>query len=380
MKRSTLLVVLTALLLAGLFGVKIASHRSRAAEPQKNAPSVASVATAHPVRRTLVEAVRFSGVVRPRNEVDVSGKVGGRVQELRVDVGQVVKAGELLATIEHTELAFQSEQARAQVEAAQAQLLAARIQVLSAQNQHERVTKLETGGAVAQSDRERAELGLRGAEAQFKAAEAQVRLSQASASLAGKAVQNSFITAPFGGTITKRMVSLGMQVGPGQPLLQIQDLASLKLAASVTAGDFAKLVLDQAVSIRIEELPQASITGRIATLSPSLDPVTRRAQVEIAIDNSEGRLLANMFAHAEVHVGERKGVLVAPRAALVSLARGNVLFVVREGHARAIPVADPGSDPAWISVEGVLTERDALVVRGQMGLSDGQAVRATEGG
>ena len=328
MKRSTLLVVLTALLLAGLFGVKIASHRSRAAEPQKSAPSVATVATAHPARRTLVEAVRFSGVVRPRNEVDVSGKVGGRVQELRVDVGQVVKAGELLATIEHTELAFQSEQARAQ----------------------------------------------------FKAAEAQVRLSQASASLAGKAVQNSFITAPFGGTITKRMVSLGMQVGPGQPLLQIQDLASLKLAASVTAGDFAKLVLDQAVSIRIEELPQASITGRIATLSPSLDPVTRRAQVEIAIDNSEGRLLANMFAHAEVHVGERTGVLVAPRAALVSLARGNVLFVVREGHARAIPVADPGSDPAWISVEGVLTERDALVVRGQMGLSDGQAVRATEGG
>jgi membrane fusion protein (multidrug efflux system) len=196
--------------------------------------------------------------------------------------------------------------------------------------------------------------------------------------LAGKAVQNSFITAPFGGTITKRMVSVGTQVGPGQPLMQVQDLAALKLAATVTAADFAKLVQGQAVSIRVEELPQATITGRIATLSPSLDPVTRRAQVEIAIDNSEGRLLANMFAHAEVMVGERKDVLVAPRSALVSLARGNVLYVVREQHVKAITMFDAGSDPAWIPVDGLIEPSDAIVVRGQTGLSDGQVVHVTE--
>jgi RND family efflux transporter MFP subunit len=378
MKRSTLLVVLTALLLVGLFGAKIASHQSKAAEPPKSAPEARAVDVAHPVRETLAQAVRFSGVVRPRNEVDVSGKVAGRVQQLRVEVGQVVKSGELIATIEHTELAFQSEQARAQVEAADAQVLSARIQVLSAQTQHERVTKLETGGAVAQADRERAELALKQAEAQYKAAEAQLRLSQATANLAGKAVQNSFITAPFGGTITKRMVSVGTQVGPGQPLVQVQDLAALKLAATVTAADFAKLVQGQPVSIRVEELLQATITGRIATLSPSLDPVTRRAQVEIAIDNSEGRLLANMFAHAEVMIGERKDVLVAPRSALVSLARGNVLYVVREQHVKAITMADAGSDPAWIPVDGLIEPSDAIVVRGQTGLSDGQVVHVTE--
>lgn len=375
MKRSTVVIVLTALALAGVFGMRIASHRSKAREAVKSGVQAPMVATVQPSRATLTDALRFSGVIRPRNEVDVSAKVGGRVENVRVDVGEQVKAGQVLAVIEHTELGFQSQQAQAQVEAAQAQVLQARLQLAAAQRQRDRVAQLETGGAVAETESDRAELALKAADAALRAAQAQVKLAEASAGLAARAVQNSFVTAPFAGALTRRMASVGAQVAPGQPLFQVQDLAELKLASTVTAGDFSRLVLGQAVEIRVDELPLAKISGRIATLSPSLDPSTRRAQVEISIDNSEGRLLANMFAHARVSLGERHDVLTVPAQAVVSLPTGRVVYVVRDGRAHAVPLGESETDETQVAVEGLVGERDLVVIRGQAGLTEGQAVR-----
>ncbi len=376
MKRRTVTVWLFVVLgIAGLFGLRIASHRTKAAAPKALVDPAVLVAVVSPQRVSLAETVRLSGVIRPRSEVDVIGKVPGRVQDLRFDVGAQVKASAVLATIEHAELGLQSQQASAQVEAAEAQLLHARIQLAAAQTQQKRVAALESGGAVAQTEGDRADLGFKTAEAGLRAAEAQLRLAQASAGLAGRALQNSQITAPFAGTITKRNVSLGSQVSPGQPLFQIQDLVALKLDGAVSASEFSRLKLGQTVNITVEELPGVAITGSIATLSPSLDAATRRAAIQIGIDNSDGRLLSNMFAHAEVAIGVRAASLAVPADALVTLPSGRFVYVMRAGRAKAIEITDVRGDADHVLVEGLLTEQDRVIIQGQGSLADGQLVR-----
>jgi len=376
MKRSTATVwILVVLGVIGLFGLRIASHQTKAKAPKQIVNPAVLVAVVAPQRVSIAETVRLSGVIRPRSEVDVMGKVPGRIQDLRVDVGAQVKAGALLAIIEHVELGLQSQQASAQVEAAEAQVLHARIQLAAAQTQQTRVVALESGGAVAQTESDRANLGFKTAEAGVRAAEAQLKLAQASAGLAGRALQNSQITAPFAGTITKRNVSLGSQVNPGQPLFQIQDLAELKLDGAVSASEFSRLKLGQTVNITVEELPGLAITGTLATLSPSLDAGTRRAAIQIAIDNSGGRLLSNMFAHAEVAIGVRDAALSVPADALVTLPSGRFVYVMREGRAKAIEIADVQGDADHVIVQGLLNEQDRVIIRGQGSLADGQLVR-----
>ncbi len=379
MNRSVAIGLVIAAGLAGLFGVRIAAHQGKAAAPKQVPVAAAGVEVAAPARVTLLDAVRLAGVVRPRSEVDVVGKVEGRIQQLRGEVGVQVKAGALLAIIEHSELGFQSQQASAQVEAAEAQVLHAQLQLASAQIQQQRIAALETGGAVAQTESDRANLGLKSAGAAVRAAQAQLKLAQASAGLAGRALQNSQITAPIAGTITKRNVSLGTQINPGQALFQIQDLLELKLDGAVSATDFARLKLGQPVRITVEELSGVPISGTIATLSPTLDPATRRAAIQIAIDNSEGRLLSNMFARAEVAVGERAGLLTVPASALVTLPSGRYVYVVRNGRAKAVAIADVQGDADHVIVDGLLSEQDRVVVRGQAALADGQAVRVSAG-
>jgi len=380
MKRSTWVVGLLASIgILGLFGQRIAAHQSKAAAPKQTQAVDVLVEVEAPARVTISEVVRFSGVVRPRSELDIFAKVPGRIQDLRAEVGLAVKRGALLAIIEHSELGFQSQQALAQVEAAEAQVLSARLQLTAAGTQQQRIAALETGGAVAESERDRAELGLKSAEAGLRAAQAQLKLAQAAAGLAGRALQNSQVTAPVAGTITKRNVSLGGQVNPGQAMFQLQDVSELKLDGAVSASEFARLALGQTVSIAIDELPGKMIAGTITTLSPTLDAATRRAAIQISIDNSEGRLLSNMFAHAQVAIGQRDNVLTVPMRAVVTLPAGRFVYVMREGKARAVLLTAALADTEHADVEGVLSEQDRVIVSGQASLVDGQPVRVGQG-
>jgi RND family efflux transporter MFP subunit len=379
MKRSTIVGSLVVAGLTAAFGVRIAAHQSKAAEPEKADVAVSSVEAERPKLAAIQDVVRFSGVVRPRNEVEVSAKVGGRVEEFSAELGQEVKRGQVLAVIEHVELGLQSEQAKAQVEVAQAQVLGAEVQLKAAITQQQRIATLQTGGAVAQSQRDQAELALRSAQASLQAAQAHVKLAQAASGLATRAVRNSFVTSPIAGVVVRKNVSLGVQVNPGQPLLQVQDVAQLKVRGTVNARDFLRIAIGQSVDIVVDEYSAEPIKGRIESASPALDPATRRAAIEVAIDNPERRLLSNSFANATIKVGEHKSVLSVPASSVVTLPTGRFLYVLRGDRAKALAIpTDVAADGERISVEGTLSDSDLVVTQGQASLTDGQTVQVRQ--
>ncbi len=372
------LVVVVSAGLVALVAVRVVA--ARAARTETVAPEAApvTVSVAAAARRDLSERVTLTGVIRPLSEVDVLAKVPGRVESVTVKVGDKVKAGELLAVIEHRMLALQEAQARAAVEAATAALESAKVGLDSARTNHERFKALFAEKAIPLAEFEKVEAGVRGAESGVKAAEAQLAMARAAAGLAAEAVKNARITSPIAGTITKRMVDLGAEAAPGRPLFQVQDVSALELEGAVPAEEFARLTVGAAVSVTVDDIRGATFAGRVATMSPTLDPMTRRASVEIAVDNPEGRLLPNMFASARIEVGLRKDALCIPAAAAIAGPAGAVVYRLKGEKVSLVRPKLGVGDGEWVAVEEGLSAGDRVVVSGSAGLSDGARVVVAE--
>lgn len=363
------------LALAALFGVRVLGalqQKQSATAVEVNEIPVAVVAAA---RRDVVERVSFTGVIRPRNEVNIFTKLPGTVETVLVKVGDPVSAGQELARVEHRAVALQGQQTQAQARAARAGLAQARTQLHSARTQYERFQKLRDESAVPQAELERIEAGYQGALSAVEAAEAQLAMVTAATGLAAESLKNSRVVAPFAGTVTRRDAQVGSLATPAQPLFQVQDVSALRLEGSVTGFDYQRIRVGQEAIVSVDDIPERTFPGKVLTVSPTLDPQTRRAAVEIELENPEQRLLPNMFAQVEIVTGKREGVLTVPSAAVVALPGARVVYVARAGRAEEVrPTLGP-ADGEVVEVERGLAEGDPVIIEGQTTVTHGTAIK-----
>jgi RND family efflux transporter MFP subunit len=380
MSRSTRLIAAVVVLgsLGGL-GVVFAERvdasltaKEQAAVPVEiDAPRVRT----EPLRRHELEAqVRFTGTLRAVRRVDVVPEIAGRIEDVKVEVGDRVERGQLLAMIEHKSLELATSQAKANRSVAAAAIERAELDVATAERELGRVKELATRGAASQAELERSQAAVDTAEAVLRSARSQHRGAKAAAGLSADSLGDSRIWSPLAGIVTKREVHMGTRVNPGTLTFEIQDIDELELVGAVTARDFARLELGQSVTLRVDARPEETFTGTVRTMSPSLDPVTRRATIEVAVANPEHRLLPNQFADATVVVERRSGVLAASRDAVVATPTGPDLFTVRDGLAVLAHARLGTTEDALVPVLEGLREGEPVVVAGQAELRDGLAV------
>jgi RND family efflux transporter MFP subunit len=345
----------------GTIGWRVSAVRRANQKAPETSAAVALIRVATVARADIAERVAFTGTVRPKNEVDVFPKVAGRIETLAADVGDRVRAGEVIATIEHKEIAWQAKAAQAALEVARANLSGAKLE-------WNRTQALHKGGAAPQAQLDAAKM-------RHDLAEAQTAQAEAAAGLALQQLENSRITAPFSGTLTRRPVNIGSQVGPHSVWFTLQDVASLKLEASVDASSFVRLARGAQAQVSVDVLPGELFPGRVALLSPTLDSQTRRAQVQIEIDNTRGKLMPNMFASASVVVGHLQGVLVLPKEAILEAAGGPVAYRVMGGHVESVKPRLGASDGDRVVIAEGLSEGDDVAVTSLGNLADGAAVK-----
>lgn len=332
-----------------------------------------------PLGRHVIEAeVRFTGSLRAVRRVDVVPEIGGRIEDVKVTVGDVVTRGQLLAVLEHNSLVLAASQAKANRAAAAASIERAELDVDTAERELHRVRELAARGAASQAELERSEAAVDTAKAMLRSARSQHRGAKAAAGLSADSLGDSRILSPLAGTVTKREVHMGTRVNPGALMFEIQDIEELELVGAVTARDYARLQLGQTVTIRVDARPDETFTGTVRTMSPSLDPVTRRATIEVAVANAEHRLLPNQFADATVVVERRTGVLAVPREAMVATPEGADVYTVRDGKAVLAHARLGSSEDALVPVLEGLREGEPVVVAGQAELRDGLAVVVAE--
>lgn len=361
MKSRALWIGLAVLVLAAV-AYRVRDYRMKNTAPVEKPAEAVLIQAVPATRQDLTEKLALTGNVRPRNEVDVFPKVGGRIESLGANVGDKVKAGQLLATIEHKEIAWQARAASASTRIARANLDGAKQDM-------DRVKMLFEGGSATQAQ-------VDGVKLKVTMAEAQLAQAEAAEGLANQNLENSRITSPIAGTVTRRPVNVGNQVGPQVALFTVQDLQALKLESSVDAASFARLSKGQEATVTVDALPGQTFRGELTLLAPALDSTTRRASCEIHIDNASGKLLANAFARAELSLGKLQNVLTVPREAVLEAPGGAMVFrVVQGSKVEALRPKLGASDGARVVVVEGLNEGDLVAVSGVANLADGAPVK-----
>ncbi len=377
------IIVLIFLVLIGLLGWQVYTKviSPGAGEgPVRGTPAVAvEIQTAR--TGTIRDMGVFTGTLHPRSRFVVAPKIGGRLEELSVYVGDRVEPGKLVAVLDQGEYAQQVEQARAELEVARAQVAESRSALEIAGRELERVKELRRQKIASESELDATEADFKARQAKHQVALAQV--NQRKASLEAAQVRLSYTRIQAGGdgsgalwVVGERFVDEGALLAPNSPIISVLDIGSLIAVVHVIEKDYPKIKPGQAASIAAEAFPEERFSGRIVRLAPLLKEASRQARVEIEVPNPDARLKPGMFIRAEVEFDRRENALLVPESALVRREEGvRGVFTVDSGEmkARFIPVKTGiiQSDTAEI-VEPALTK--PIVTLGQHLLEDGSLV------
>jgi RND family efflux transporter MFP subunit len=298
---------------------------------------------ASPTRGMALDAVYATGVVEPSLEIRIVPRTPGRIVELRVDEGDRVKRGQLLARLEDDDLSATVAELEARAR--------------YARGVHERNTELRRSGLISVDAVERAKTDL-------EAAEAALRRSRDTRA-------QMQLTAPADGTIIRRDAEIGEYAPVNTPLFYMAGPQPLRIAAEVDEEDMPRVVPGQRVLIRSDAFPERSFEGRVLEITPRGDTVARSYRVRIGFVG-ESPLPIGMSTETNIVIEERPTALLVPASALADDA---VWVVAADGRVarRALKIGVRAPDRVEV-LEG-LAEGDSFVDRPPATLHDGQRVR-----
>lgn len=311
--------------------------------------------------RQAPHALDFPATVEadPAHMANVLPALAGRVVALKVDLGERVERGQLLAVIDSGDLA----QAYADADKA-------RDALNLAQKTLDRARGVEQAGGAAVKDLEAAQSGVAQAQAEYR--RAQTRLAALGGSADAKAGARPMqVRAPIGGTITALAIAPGMFVNDATaPLMTIANIDKLWITAQVPEDALGQVARGQAATASVPAYPGRVFRGTVASVAAVLDPDTRRDKLRIAIDNADHALKPNMYARASVAVAQPAQVFVPESALLMNNDRTTVFVEVAPWTFERRTVELSYDESAGARVTKGLEAGERVVVAGGVLLND----------
>ena len=283
--------------------------RPERATASGNAEDIPSVAVMKVTRENLSKEVNIPAEFRAYTEVELHAKVSGYLQDMNVDFGDRVKAGQLLATIEIPELqdeltnAIATEQ-KVEADHKNAHLVYSRL--LAVNKAHPNL--------VAQEDLDSAQSRDADTSAAIAAAKADVEKYQT-------LLDYTKITAPFDGVVTRRYVDPGAMIQAGTssqalPLLRLSDNYRLRLDFPVSVDYVQDVRVGAPVDVRIDSLGGKTFTGKIARFTDRVDETTRTMTAEMEVENPKLEMIPGMYASVDLKVDQRPNAIAIPTEAI----------------------------------------------------------------
>ena len=265
------------------------------------APSITLAATdvAAVAPMTIEDGVALTGDLHPLETIDVRSRIEGDLMEVYVREGEQVAAGQLLARFE----ASTQESSRA---SAEADRVAANAELANAEWTLEQNQSLFKAGAIAERDLKTSQQAVATARARLAAAAARLRAS-------GNEARDTRIVAPASGVLEKRLVDAGVHLSRGAPMFTIVRSGTLELAAAVPARQATAVRTGQVVHFVADG---RRFDGKVARVSPTIDPATRSVTVYVQVPNPGNTLRGGTFATGRVVSRTLDNVLAIPTAAL----------------------------------------------------------------
>jgi membrane fusion protein (multidrug efflux system) len=338
-------------------------HQPAAAgiETEQTAPISIAVATAH--QQSLDRTAEVQGALFPREHAVMSSEVEGAVVQVAADFGDKVSAGQVMMKINPREYELR-------VETAEAALDQERAKLANSTARYNRAKALKQEGTISAE--------------QFDLMVSQLRVDQADTESAEKALAmarkklgDTEIKAPFGGSVQKRMVSLGEYVSPGKELYELIATDPIKLRCPMPERFVPLARVGMRVKLTIDAAPGAWYAGTITRIAPALDEASRTLLIEAEVANPDGALKPGFFAHVTMDLGRDRALFV-PSLAVLRYAGVARVFVVDGGVVRAREVTTGSVLGDQIEITAGLKEGEQVAVSSVDRLADGTAVIAKE--
>jgi RND family efflux transporter MFP subunit len=365
----TRLLATVALLLAGgaaAFGIvdRRATTEQEAAWTRRQA--VPTVAVHPPTRETETRTITLPGDIEAWYQASIYARVSGYVKMWYKDIGDRVKAGDVLAVIDTPELDQQLSQAKADLLTAQtnqklAQVTAKRWQALVASNS---VSVQSTDEKVADAEA-RAALS--------KAAQANVDRIQAM-------LDFQRLVAPFAGVVTARRTDIGALISAGsgsadRELFAVADIHRMRIYVKVPQAYAATIATGMQADLALPQYPGQTFTAKVATTANAIDPQSRTVLVQLWADNADGRLWPGTYAQVIFHLPPNPDALLIPPGALIFQEHGAQAAVVDNEDKVRLKSIQIGKDAGTrLEVLAGLSPTDRVIDSPPDTLSEGETV------
>lgn len=199
-------------------------------------------------------------------------------------------------------------------------------------------------------------------------------LAEVKQDIPGMEFSNVKIEATNNGVITQDMIDIGSRVSVQKPVYTISGLQPIYMIGRLPESYINQAKIGNAVSVEVDAYPDENFVGKISEIDPTLDPMSRMADLKITIQNPNDKLKPGMFAKCYLTIGNHSG-LVVPLDAIVRTGANRYIYRIDNGKANEIPVQTGAIINQLIEVRGELKPGDQVVVLGQNLLEDGSAVR-----
>ncbi|MGI8918251.1 MAG: efflux RND transporter periplasmic adaptor subunit [Pyrinomonadaceae bacterium] len=359
------------------------------------------VKTARVEETPFGEAVNANGTLAAYDQTTASVKVPGRLRSITVDLGSVVRRGQVIAQVEPQDYNLRVQQAEAGLAQARARLglspdgrddrvnpeqtgtvRQARAVLDEARVNRDRSVKLVEQGVVARSDFDSADATYKVALSRYQDAIEEIRNRQAvmaqrrsELSLARQQLADTAVQAPLDGIVQEKRASVGEYLAAGAPVVNIVKMDPLRLRAEVPEREAKNVRSGQNVRVTIDGDTNVYV-GQIMRLSPVIAQQTRMLLVEADVRNN-GKLRPGAFAHAEIVTNDAQMVATVPSKAIVTFAGIEKVIVVQNGKALEKPVTTGRRNGEWTEIVAGVNVGDQVVVD-PGNLQSGQAVEVVE--
>ena len=315
------------------------------AQPEAVVETAPTVSVVQVSKREVPQIATYTSTVQPYVKNNIVPQAGGRITKINVEIGDFVKAGQVLAEID-----------KAQLQQAQ----------LSLKNQEVELARLKSlyeAGGLSKSDLDAIEL-------QYNVTKTQVE----------NLLENTVLRSPINGVVTARNYDVGDMCSMSAPIFTVEQIIPVKLLVGISESDYSKVKKGDSVEIKADAVPDKTFYGKINRIYPTIDPATRTFTVEVVVQNNYRTLRPGMFVRATVNFGTNNNIVI-PDVAVVKQQGSGERFVYvlnQDGtvtYQKVVLGVRMGTE--YEVLEG-LEDGATIVTGGQIRLKDGIKVTVNE--
>ena len=377
------------------------SYQGSARENQPADKSVRQVKTARVEEMPFGETVTANGTLAAYDQSTASAKVAGRLGSISVDLGSVVRRGQVVAQVEASDYKLRVQQAEAALAQARARVglspdgkddtvnpeqtgtvRQARAVLDEAKVSRDRAAKLVQQGIVARSEFDTVDASYKVAVSRYQDAIEEIRNRQAlvaqrrsELALARQQLGDTAVYAPLDGIVQQKRASVGEYLAAGAPVVDIVRMNPLRLQAEVPERDAGTVRFGQNVRVTVEGDVNVYV-GQIKRLSPVITAQNRMLMVEADVQN-DGRLRPGSFAKAEIVTNDAKMAITVPNNSIVTFAGIEKVIVVQNGKALEKPITTGRRNGDWTEIVAGVNVGDQVIVD-PGNLQSGMAVQVVQ--